>query len=115
MEAPGRVRGMRRRREPRGQPHFVLPPNLYMGPPGRGDFLVSNFHPGLIPGNLARTIFGVREVAGAEGGGLFWATSLEKIIGGVTARISFRLQRDGCSSLPCRVVLSFRSEAREMR
>ena len=34
------------------QPHFVLPPNLYMGPPGRGDFLVSNFHPGLIPGNL---------------------------------------------------------------
>jgi len=72
------VRGMRRRREPRGQPHFVLPPNLYMGPPGRGDFSVSNFHPGLIPGNLAKTIFGVREVAGAEGGGLFWATSLEK-------------------------------------
>ena len=53
MEAPGRVRGMRRRREPRGQPHFVLPPNLYNGPPGRGDFLVSNFHPGLIPGNVA--------------------------------------------------------------
>jgi hypothetical protein len=26
MEAPGRVRGMRRRHEPRGQPHFVLPP-----------------------------------------------------------------------------------------
>jgi len=26
MEAPERVRGMRRRREPRGQPHFVLPP-----------------------------------------------------------------------------------------
>ena len=48
----GRVRGMKRRHEPRGQPHFVLPPNLYMGPPGRGDFLVSNFHPGLIPGNL---------------------------------------------------------------
>ena len=33
-------------------PHFVLPPNLYNGPPGREDFLVSNFHPGLIPGNL---------------------------------------------------------------
>jgi hypothetical protein len=32
---------------------------------------------------------------------------LGKIIGGVTALISFRLQRDGCSSLPCRVVLSF--------
>src|SRR6516162_9082849 len=53
MEASGRVRGMRRRHEPRGQPHFVLPPNLYNGPPGREDFLVSNFHPGLIPGNLA--------------------------------------------------------------
>src|SRR5262249_20549574 len=52
MEAPGRVRGMRRRHEPRGQPHFVLPPNLYNGFP-RGDFLVSNFHPGLIAGNLA--------------------------------------------------------------
>jgi hypothetical protein len=22
---------------------FVLPPNVYVGPPGRGDFLVSNF------------------------------------------------------------------------
>ena len=32
MEAPERVRGMRRRHEPRGQPHFALPPNLYMGP-----------------------------------------------------------------------------------
>ena len=30
----------------------------------------SRFHPGLIPGNLAKTIFGVREVAGAEGAGL---------------------------------------------
>ena len=26
------VCGMRRRHEPRGQPYFVLPPNLYMGP-----------------------------------------------------------------------------------
>src|SRR5262249_26265131 len=34
----GRVRGMRRRHEPRGQPHFVLPPNLYMGPPVGGLF-----------------------------------------------------------------------------
>src|SRR5262245_7938487 len=35
------------------KPHFVLPPNLYNEPPGRGDFLVSNFHLGPIPGNLA--------------------------------------------------------------
>ena len=27
----GRVRGMKRRHEPRGQPHFVLPPDLYNG------------------------------------------------------------------------------------
>ena len=33
---------------------FVLPPNVYVGPPpGREDFLVSDFHPGPIPGNLA--------------------------------------------------------------
>src|SRR5262249_53540812 len=47
MAAPGRVRGMARE-EPRGQRHFVLPANLYMGPRG-GDFLVLNFHPGPIP------------------------------------------------------------------
>src|SRR5262249_30821544 len=57
MEAPGRVRGMRRGEEPGGQTHFVLPPNLYNEPPGRGDFLVSDFHPGLIPGNLVRNDF----------------------------------------------------------
>ena len=39
------------------QPHFVLPPNLYNEPPGRGDFLVPNFHPGPIPGNLVRNDF----------------------------------------------------------
>ena len=26
-------------------------------PPGRGDFLISNFHPGAIPGNLVRNDF----------------------------------------------------------
>jgi len=36
---------------------FVLPPNLYKWAPGRGDFLVSNFHPGAIPGNLVRNDF----------------------------------------------------------
>jgi hypothetical protein len=53
--------------------------------------------------------------AAQEGVACFGLPPWKKIIGGVTARISFRLQRDGCSSLPCRVVLSFRSEAREMR
>jgi hypothetical protein len=46
--------------------------------PGRGDFSVSNFHPRPIPGNLAKTIFGVREVAGAEEGGLFLGYLLGK-------------------------------------
>src|SRR6516225_1114136 len=31
MGAPGRVRGMRRRHEPRGQTHFVLPPTPRQG------------------------------------------------------------------------------------
>ena len=40
-------------RGPRANLIFVLPPNVYVGPPpGRGDFLVSNFDPGAIPGNL---------------------------------------------------------------
>jgi ABC transporter substrate binding protein len=39
-----------------------------MRPPGRGDFSISNFHPGPIPGNLGETIFGVRKVAGGRGG-----------------------------------------------
>ena len=33
------------------QPHFVLPPNLYNEPLGRGNFLVSNFHPILSVGS----------------------------------------------------------------
>src|SRR6516164_8076246 len=85
MEAPGRVRGMRRPHEPRGQPHFVLPPNLYKRAPGRGDFLVSNFHPGAIPGNLVRNDFwqSGRSWRGSRVA-CFWATSLEKIFGGTT-------------------------------
>jgi len=40
-------------------------------PPGRGDFLVSNFHPGLIPGNLVRNDFRRWGGLGGEWGGLF--------------------------------------------
>src|SRR5262249_5477474 len=86
----GRVRGMRRRHEPRGQPHFVLPPNLYNWPPGRGTFWFQIFIQASSPEIWRKTIFG------GEGGcwrgkwgGLFWATSLEKIFGGVIAIISF--------------------------
>ena len=46
----------------------------------------------------SETISGCEEVLAGKLGGLFWATSLGKIIGSVTALISFRLQWDGCSS-----------------
>jgi hypothetical protein len=58
MEAPGQVRGMRRRLEPRGQPHFVLPPNLYMGPPVGGTFWFQIFIPASSPEIWRKTIFG---------------------------------------------------------
>src|SRR5215472_1101649 len=89
MEAPERARSMAARA---ARPtSFLSCQRTSMWPPGRGDFLVSNFHPGPIPGNLAQTIFG------GEGGcwrgkwgGLFWVTSLEKIFGGVIAIVSYR-------------------------
>src|SRR5262245_28215582 len=86
MEAPVRVRGMRRRREPRGQPHFVLPPNSAWDLRW-GDFSVSNFHPTLIPGNLDENSFGVKEVAGAEVGWLVLGYLLGK---------NFRRNDDAC-------------------
>src|SRR5262249_10416105 len=51
----------------------------------------------------------LREFLARKWSGLFWATSLEKIFGSVIAIISYR-QVDGCSSLPCRGVLSFRGK-----
>jgi hypothetical protein len=61
-----------------------------MGAPVGGTFQFQIFIRASSPEIWLKTIFGVREVAGVEGGGLFWATSLEKIIGGVIAIISFR-------------------------
>ena len=62
------------------QPHFVLPPNLYMGPPGGGLFgfkFSSRPHPRKFG---VKRFLVVRQVAGAVSGvALFWATSLEKI------------------------------------
>src|SRR5215510_13689687 len=66
-------------------------PTHQSGPPGRGDFLVSNFHPGAIPEIWSEMISGGEEVLGRKvGWPVFWATSLEKIFGGVIAIISFR-------------------------
>src|SRR5262245_55117680 len=70
---------------------FVLPPNVYVGPPVGGTFWFQIFIQAPSPETWRKTIFG------GEGGcwrgkwgGLFWATSLEKIFGGVIAIISFR-------------------------
>src|SRR5262245_39480278 len=57
-------------------------------------------------------ISGGEEVLAGKSGGLFWATSLEKIFGGVIAIISFR-PGGWMQQVPCRDLLSFRSAARE--
>src|SRR5262245_47272947 len=44
-------------REPRANLILSCRRTSIMNPPGRGDFLVSNFHPGPIPGNLVRNDF----------------------------------------------------------
>ena len=76
---------------PRGQPHFLSPPNLYMGPPGPGGtFWFQIFIQASSPEIWSETISGAEGGLARKWGGLFWATSLEKIIGGVIAIISFR-------------------------
>src|SRR5262249_16913651 len=63
-------------------------PSLY-GVPVRGTFRFQIFI--LAPFlEIWVSIFAVREVARAEGVACFWATSLEKIFGGVTAIVSYR-------------------------
>ena len=82
-----------------------------MGPPVGGTFWFQIFIQASSPETWRKTIFG------GEGGcwlgkwgGLFWATSLEKIIGGVIAIISFRqggwMQQ---SAVPRCAILSVRS------
>src|SRR5262245_18930196 len=112
MEASERTRSMARR-GPRGQPHFVLPPNVYVGPPGRGNFLVSNFHPGAIPGNLRKTISGAEGGSGEEVG---WP-----VLGCLLGKNDLRRDRDhlvpprwmDAAVYRAEGVLSFRWEARE--
>jgi len=55
MEAPGRVRGMRRRHEREANLIFVLPPNVYVGPPVGGTFWFQIFIQGNPHGNRHRT------------------------------------------------------------
>ena len=86
----GAVRGMRRRHEPRGQPHFVSPPNLYMGPPVGGTFWFQIFIQAPSPEIWSETISGGEEVLAGKWGGLFLGYLLRKIFGGVIAIISFR-------------------------
>ena len=86
-----RVRGMRRRHEPRGQPHFILPPNLYMGPPVGGTFWFQIFIQAPSPEIWSETISGGEKVLAGKWGGLFLGYLLgKKIFGGVIAIISFR-------------------------
>src|SRR6516165_7747116 len=58
----GRVRGRRRRHEPRGQPHFVLLPNVYVAPPVGGTFWFQIFIQAPSPEIWRKT------VSGGEGG-----------------------------------------------
>src|SRR6266568_3949479 len=64
MEAPERARSMVARAA--GQPHFCLATERLCGPPGRGDFLVSNFHPDVV---AAAIDAGVHERAPLPGQG----------------------------------------------
>src|SRR5262249_11711529 len=74
----GAVRGMRRRHEPRGQPHFVSPPNLYMGPPVGGTFWFQIFIQAPSPEIWSETISGGEEVLAGKWGGLFLGYLLGK-------------------------------------
>ena len=95
------------RREPRGEPHFVLSPNLFVGPPGRGTSQFQIFIRTPSPEMWSETISGSEEVLAEKWGGLFLGYLLGK---------NYR-RRDRAylvGSLPCRGVLSFRSDAREV-
>src|SRR5262245_3353309 len=59
-------------------------------PPVGGTFWFQLFIQASSPEIWRKTISGGEEVLARKWGGLFWATSLEKIFGGVTAIISFR-------------------------
>jgi hypothetical protein len=59
-------------------------------PLGEGRTKIEKFIQAPSPEIWSETISGGEEVLAGKWGGLFWATSLEKIFGGVIAIISFR-------------------------
>src|SRR5215475_2130722 len=110
MEAPERARSMAARS---ARPtSFLSCHRTSMWAPRWGGLFGFKFSSRRHPRKFGQKRFlAVRRSWRGNGVACFWATSLEKIFGGVIAIISFR-REDGCSSLPCRGVLSFRSEAR---
>jgi len=72
------VRGMRRRHQPRGQPHFVLPPTFIIGPPVGGTFWFQIFIQAASPEIWSETISGGEEVLAGKWGGLFMGYLLGK-------------------------------------
>ena len=104
MEAPERARSMVARAA--GQPHFCLANERLCGPPGGGTFWFQIFIQAPSPEIWSETISGGEEVLAGKWGGLFWATSLEKIFGGVIAIISFRPGEMQQSAVPRCAILS---------
>jgi hypothetical protein len=71
--------------------HFAFVAELSMcGPPVGGTFWFQIFIQAPSPEIWRKTIFGGGRLLARKWGGLFLATSLEKIFGGVIAIISFR-------------------------
>jgi hypothetical protein len=89
MEAPERARSMAARAA-RPTSFCLAAEPLYGTPGAGGTFWFQIFIQASSPEIWSETISGGEEVLAGKWGGLFWATSLEKIIGGVIAIISFR-------------------------
>ena len=69
---------------------FCLAAERLCGSPPGGTFWFQIFIQASSPEIWSETISGGEEVLAGKWGGLFWATSLEEIIGGVIAIFSFR-------------------------
>src|SRR6516225_2364998 len=66
------------RRGPRGQPHFVLPPYVYVAPPVGGTFWFQIFIQASSPEIRPQRFLAVRRSWRGNGVACFWATSLKK-------------------------------------